>query len=107
MKLDLTNKLSNARPVLEIKGHAFEVDHTKNAMLAFDEKMDSLPKKGSVALLYEEGVRHFLGEDAAETLNGMALSIHDWQTIFIGIMALVNEIDYDEAEARFLGSSNE
>lgn len=106
MKLDITNKLRQTRPVLEIAGNAFEVDDTKDTMLAFNERMQQLPPKTSMTVLYEEGVRTFLGEDAARIIGGMGLSVPDYRTIFIAVLSLANEEDFDTAEARFLHSVN-
>ena len=101
MKFDLTGKLTAERPVLVIRELELEVDNTKDAMLAFDEKMESLPPNAPAMELHELAVRHFLGEDALEKLDALHLSAPDWGRVFIGIMALVNEEDYDTVEARF------
>ena len=103
MKLDLTDKLTLERPELAVGELCFPVDNTKDTMLGFDAEMEALPQDASEALLYETGVRHFLGEDAVQKLGALGLSVPGWRTVFLGIMALVQEIPYEEAEARFRG----
>lgn len=101
MKLSITDKIQLEKPVLEIGGHEFEVDNSKDSMLAFDEKMRSLPEGTSNLAVLDLTVEHFLGEDANRTISSMGLTVKGYEKLAIAVMSLAGEEDFEIVEARF------
>lgn len=100
-KMNITDKLQLEQPILEIAGHEFVVDNSKDTMLAFDEKMRELPEKTPGIEICVMTVEHFLGEDAAKTIAEMKLTAKGYDKVAIAILALAGEEDYETVEARF------
>lgn len=98
MKINITDKLQQEKPILEIKGHEFEIDNSKNAVLAFEQK--NFKDKKSIEIT-EEIILHFAGETALQIIQNMNLSYKDYDRIAVGIMALATETTYEETEQRF------
>lgn len=101
MKLNITDKLQLEKPVLEIGEHAFEVDNSKDKMLAFWEKIDAIPNEMRMIDFFEDGIRHFLGDKAMETIAAMNLTVKGYEQVLIAVLALAGEEDFDTVEARF------
>ena len=102
MRINITEKLQQERPVLEIRGKAFEIDNRKDTVFSYTEK-DFKDKKSDEII--QETIRHFAGEKALkEVLNMKELSFHDYQMIFYAVIALAMEITLEEAEERFQNS---
>lgn len=100
-RISITDRLQTERPILELMGQEFEVNNTKDAMLAFNEKMQHISENTHGVDIYEEGIRHFLGDAAATQIAEMQLTIKGYEKVFIAIIALAGEETYEEAEARF------
>ncbi|MBE6876665.1 MAG: hypothetical protein IJJ69_09150 [Oscillospiraceae bacterium] len=99
MKINITEKLQQEKPVLEIFGKEFEIDNRKDTVLAYTEKDFSNKKTTEVM---EDIIQHFAGEKALKEIQAMKdLSFHDCEIIIYGIMALALEITLEEAEQRF------
>ena len=98
MKLNITDKLTSERPVLEIGAEQFEVNNTKDAVLHFQE-LDETGK--SMAALTSEALVIFLGEDGAARLDGLGLSFQSMERVLIAVIALATEDDPEEVERRF------
>lgn len=100
MKLNITDKLTSERPVLEIGTERFEVNNTKDAVLRFQE----LDEKGkSTTALISEALVLFLGEEGAARIDRMGFSYKSTEKIFIAVLALATEDDIEEVERRFQG----
>jgi len=97
-KISITDKLQTEKPVLEIKGHEFEIDNSKNAVLAFNETDKSGMNQVEII---DEAIRIFAGEKALGEIQDMELSYRDYERVFTGIMALTNEESYEDTESRF------
>lgn len=100
-RISITDRLQTERPVLELMGQEFEVNNTKDAMLTFNEKLQHLSENARGVDIYEESIRHFIGDAAVEQIAEMQLTIKGYEKVFIAIMALAGEETYEETEARF------
>ena len=99
MRISITDRIQQEKPVLEIFGKEFEIDNRKDTVIAYTERDFSGMKTGE---LMDEIIRHFAGEKALEEVHNMKdLSFHDCEIIIYGIMALALEITLEEAEQRF------
>lgn len=101
MKLNITDKLQLEQPVLEIGEHRFTVDNSKDTMLAFWEMLDSMPEDKRMIDVFEDGIRHFLGDAAMETITAMRLTVKGYEKVLIAVLALAGEESFEDVEARF------
>lgn len=98
--IDISAKLTNERPKLKLsEDKVYEIDDRKNTILEMYQKM----QEGNIndLELLDEVIGLLLGEKAAKEIDEMNLSIKDYQTIVIAIMAAIQEIEYEQAEAMF------
>lgn len=97
---DISAKLTNERPKIKLgEDKIYEVDNRKNTIL----KMQQMLQKADIDDLdfLDEAIEMLLGEKAAKDIDEMDLSIAGYQTIFITIMAAIQEIEYEQAEGMF------
>lgn len=97
---DISAKLTNERPKIKLaEDKIYEVDNRKNTIL----KMQQMLQKADIDDLdfLDEAIGLLLGEKAAEEIGGMDLSIKNYQVIFITIVAAIQEVEYEQAEAMF------
>lgn len=98
--IDISAKLTNEKPKLKLsEDKVYEIDNRKNTILVMYQKM----QEGNIndLELLDEVIGLLLGEKAAKEIDEMNLSIKDYQTIVIAIMAAIQEIEYEQAEAMF------
>lgn len=98
--IDISAKLTNERPKIKIaEGKVYEIDDRKNTIL----KMYQMFRDGDVndIEMMDEVIKMLLGEKAAKEIDEMNLSIKNYQTIVIAIMAAIQEITFEEAEKLF------
>ena len=97
---DISAKLTNERPKLKLaEDKIYEIDNRKNTILKMQQKLQEADIDDLAFL--DEVIEMLLGEEAAKELSEMDLSIANYQTIFITIMAAIQEIEYEQAEAMF------
>lgn len=94
--INITDKLSNEKPSLQIGDKVYTVNDGMATVLKFEElasdsTVDNMVKAIEIAL----------GEKAAKELDVRALSMVNFKVLVIAIMAAVQGIDYEDAAARF------
>lgn len=102
--IDISAKLTNERPKIKIsEDKIYEIDDRKNTIL----KMYQMFRDGDVndIEMMDEVIKMLLGEKAAKEIDEMNLSIKNYQTIVIAIMAAIQEITFEEAEKLFCQSA--
>lgn len=102
--IDISAKLTNERPKIKIsEDKIYEIDDRKNTIL----KMYQMFRDGDVndIEMMDEVIKMLLGEKAAKEIDEMNLSIKNYQTIVIAIMAAIQEITFEEAEELFRKAS--
>lgn len=99
MILDISSKINvNEHSTLKITDDKeYVVNDGAEVML----KAEQLFKKAGTLKDYYSIIEMFLGKEALDDIKSMDLSIGKLSKIIIGIMALVNEVDYEEMESRF------
>lgn len=98
--IDLSQKLDNTRPLIKVaEGKIYEVDNRKNTVLKLDKVLGAAGSGDLKAI--EDVITAFLGKEACDEIEEMELSIIDYTKIIVAIMALINDEDYDSADARF------
>lgn len=100
MVFNLTDKLNNDRPAIELNGRVFDVDNSKDAVLKFSE-MSENTERNSDAVLIPEAMKLFLGEEAAAEIDAMHLSWTNYTRVFFAVVAMATEDDYAKVEERF------
>jgi hypothetical protein len=100
--INITDKLSKEKPKIQIGEKFYEVDNSMSTMLKFqsltrESTEDSLSKSIELAL----------GSEVAKELNVTTWCVADFKVLSIALMAAMQDIEYGEAEARFLQTSKE
>ncbi len=95
---DITSKLKNEKPVVRIGDKDFNVDNSKDAMIRVNEiiknNTDDFEIMSSV-------LSELLGSDGAENIENMKLSMKDYKTVFIAVLAGAGDEEFEEVEKRF------
>ncbi|MBU5439500.1 hypothetical protein KQI42_15905 [Tissierella sp. MSJ-40] len=103
--IDLSGKLTNERPKLKLaEDKVYEIDDRKNTILMMNQKMRSADIEDVEFI--DEMIEMLLGEKAAKEINEMNLSISNYQSIMIAIMAAITGEEYEVAEKRFRQSAD-
>jgi len=94
--INISDKLSKDKPVITIGDKSYEVnDSMANVMkfeeLAADSKSESMLK----------AIELSLGAEAAEEIGIQDMSITNFKVIITAILAAMQDVTYEEAEARF------
>lgn len=96
MKVNITDKLSNEKPEIEIKGKCYPINDgikvvSQFQTLAVQSTEDSLLK----------AIELTLGKNALKELDISNWSISNFKVLTIGIMAAIEGVAYEEVERRF------
>lgn len=97
--IDISSKLVNEPKFLQVaEGKTYKVDDRKNTVLKLNELLDG--SDGSAKNI-DKAIKIGLGEKAFKEIEAMDLSIVAYQSLFIGMMALMMDKDYEEMEKTF------
>ena len=94
--INITDRFNNEKPKIKIGEKEFEVNDSMETVLIFEE----LANDGSIESL-NEAIKITLGEDAIKYLNMNELSISNFKVLTIAVLAAIQGLEYEEAEARF------
>lgn len=94
--INITDKLVQERPIIQVGEDQFEVNNSMATVLAFEETAND---ESSSAMI--EAVKIALGEDAVIKLDILNMSMESYKALIIAIMASVQNLSYEEASARF------
>lgn len=94
--INITDKLSNEKPSLQIGEKLYHVNDGVTTVLKFEE----LATAGTTGAMVE-AITTALGEKASKELKIENMSIGNFKVLSIAIMAAVQGIEYEEAAARF------
>lgn len=97
--IDISSKLVNEPKFLQVaEGKTYKVDDRKNTVLKLNELLDG---SNDSAKNIDKAIKIGLGEKAFKEIEAMDLSIVAYQSLFIGMMALMMDKDYEEMEKTF------
>lgn len=97
--IDISSKLVNEPKFLQVaEGKTYKVDDRKNTVLKLNDLLDG--SDGSAKNI-DKAIKIGLGEKAFKEIEAMDLSIVAYQSLFIGMMALMMDKDYEEMEKTF------
>ena len=94
--INISDKLSLERPFIQVGDKQYEVNDSLETVLKFEEMYDDGDTQGML-----ECMKVALGEDAYAELSFEKLSFKNIQVWFFAVMAAMQDISYDEVEARF------
>jgi len=94
--INITDKLSTEKPKLKVGEKVYAVEDSMATVMKFEE----LASAGTTTKILE-AIELALGKEAVEELDVKSLSIGNFKVIMTAILAAMQGIDYDEAEARF------
>lgn len=93
--ISITDKLSSEKPALEFNGKIYPVDDSIETVFKFEEKLGT----GTKGML--EAIELTLGKQAVKELGVTKMSTENFKILVIAIMAAIQGITYEEADARF------
>ena len=103
--IDISAKLTNERPKLKLaEDKIYEIDDRKNTILKMNQEMQNADINDLDFI--DEMIEMLLGKKAAKEINEMNLSISNYQSIMIAIMAAITGEEYEVAEKRFRESTD-
>ena len=97
--IDISSKLGNKKPIIKLaEGKEYEVDTSADKVIIIQEKFSN--DKNSIEDMYSV-IELLMGQEALQTIKDMRLTVAGLTTVFVGLMAAVNEIPLEEMEKRF------
>lgn len=94
--INITDKLTLDKPKLEINGKQYEVNDGMATVMKFEELANDSSTQNMM-----KAIEITLGPDAVKELNVGNMSVKNFRVLTIAIMAAMQNMDYEEAEARF------
>lgn len=94
--INITEKLSNEKPVIVIGEKSYEVNDGLETVLKFEELVSDSTAENMV-----KAIEISLGEQAAIDLNIMKMNASNYKVLAIAILASMQGVTYEEAEGRF------
>lgn len=100
--IDISGKLCDEEKFLEVaKNKHYKVDDRKNTVM----KVNAIVQDGGDAEAMDEAIKLVLGEVAYKEIEAMDLTMNSYQSIFIGMMALITGKSFEEMEQSFRGQT--
>ena len=94
--INITDKLSNEKPVIVIGEKKYTVDDSMRTLMKFEE----LTSRATIDNM-KKAIDLAFGEGAAAELNVESMSANNFKVLSIAIMASMMGTEYEEAEKRF------
>lgn len=94
--INISDRLSNERPKIVLNGKEYEINDSMEVVFKFEE----LTSSGDVKS-FLKAMEIVLGKEAVKELQVEKMSIDNFKIWVIAILAAVQGISYEEAEARF------
>lgn len=94
--INISDKLSSEKPVIQVGDKQYEVNDSLETVMKFEEVYGDGDIEGML-----ECMSIALGEAAVEEMNLKGTSFKNIQVWFFAIMAAMQDVEYEEIEARF------
>ena len=94
--INITDKLSTEKPSIQIGEKIYPINDGMGTVLKFEELL-----KDSTVTNLVASVALTLGDDAAAEIGVSNMSLNNFRTLTTAILAAMQGISFDEAEARF------
>lgn len=93
--IDISSKLTTEKPQIKIGEKLYCINNGIDTVLKFEE----LATQGSKGLI--EAIKLAISEESAKEINLESISIKNFKVLTVAIMAAMQDLEYEEAEARF------
>jgi hypothetical protein len=93
--INITDKLSAERPTIQIGEKVYPIDNSMNVVFKFQELASGGAQKAV------EAIGLALGDEASKEIDVMSMSMNNFKVIMTAILAAMQDLTYEEAEARF------
>lgn len=98
-QIDISSKLGKEKATIKLaEGKVYEVDTSADNYLLVQEKIKD--QDFSIDTMYKM-IEMLMGEKALKEIKEMKLTIPGLKVVIIALSAIVNEVSYEEMEARF------
>lgn len=94
--INISDKLNMEKPSLQIGDKVYVVNDGLDAVMKFEELAGAKTATSMV-----EAISVALGKDAAEELQIAKYSVSNFRVLTVGILAAMQDIEYDEAIKKF------
>lgn len=94
--INISDKFSKEKPCIQIGDKEYPVNDSMSTVMKFEE----LAGSNSSEKMFE-AIEVALGKEASEALNVREISVANFKIVTIAILAAMQGLTYDEAEARF------
>lgn len=94
--INISDKLSNEKPQLQLGDKTYDVNDGMSVVIKFEELATSQSSKKVL-----EAMEVALGKKACEEIGIKNMSAANLKVVMIAIMAAVQGLDYEDADARF------
>lgn len=94
--INITEKLSNEKPVIVIGEKSYEVNDGLETVLKFEELVSESTAENMV-----KAIEISLGEHAVEELRIMKMNSSNYKVLATAILASMQGVSYEEIEGRF------
>jgi len=97
--ISIANKLSNEPKFIEVvEGKVYKVDDRKNTIIKMNEILSNVSSEIGA---FDDVVKLLLGDKAYKEIEAMELPFGHYQNLFIGLMALASDKEFEELEKQF------
>lgn len=93
--IDITDRFSDEKPSITIKGKNYIVDDSMANVFKFEE----MAGKGNKGAL--EAVKLVIGKEAFDEIGVDKMSIGNFRTFMVALLASMQGLTYEDAESRF------
>lgn len=97
--INISDKLSLEKPVIQVGEKQYVVDDSLTTVMKFEEQYGGGDIQGML-----ECMATALGKAACEEMSFETMSFKNIQVWFFAVMAAMQDVEYEEIEARFLES---
>jgi len=94
--IDISGKLSKEKPVIIAEGKEYIVNDGLNVVIKYEELVSTKTFEGVM-----KAIELSLGKDAVKELGVASMSVSSLKVLSTAIMAAMQDISYEDAEARF------
>lgn len=98
--INLSDKFSKEKPSLTIGDKTYPVEDSLEAVTRFEEILTAGGGSGMIV----QAIESVLGKKAVKELNVQKMAVGNIQTLMLGCMAVMQNLTFEEAQARFLGN---
>lgn len=98
--INITDKLSNEKPTLTIGDKSYTINDSMDSVFKFEE----LASTGNSGVM--KAMEGCLGKKAMDEIGVKTMSVGNFKVLTIAVLAAMQGIEYEDAEARFLKQLN-